>query len=431
MVCLNVLPDLKFTIRLSLLASLLALLTSCADSEKIKGWFAADPKLTENQEQTNSPQPNPSKTKPAKLPDDFPQAIPRYPEAKLLAATSLENGTIVETRWQSSAPINVISNYYQQQFKNNDWELVNTPASENENPEETVEARRNDLHVKVSAQKATKGSGSEFTIQYKKKSDLAKPPTSQPQKVPIVKPKVTASAKNFSDLNQVPAPIRPYVEDLAKLGVLSITKTEGANQLNPNKAISRRQFARWLFTVNNKLYSETPSKQIRPGSNTEQPAFQDIATTDPDFAIIQGLADAGLIPSRLTGDATTVSFRPGAPLTRQDLLLWKVPLDTRKALPQASVPAVKEAWGFRDAGDIEPKALPAILADHANGDQANIRRMLGYTTLLQPKKPVTNAEAAAALWHFGYQGDGVSAQEALQSQVRSSPSPSPSPSPRE
>jgi hypothetical protein len=115
----------------------------------------------------------------------------------------------------------------------------------------------------------------------------------------------------------------------------------------------------------------------------------------------------------LSGDSTTVLFRPDAPLTREQLVLWKVPLDTRQALPTANLDAVKQTWGFQDIGKIDPKALRAVLADFQNGEQSNIRRVFGYTTLFQPKKLVTRAEAAGALWYFGTQGEGVSAVDAL------------------
>jgi hypothetical protein len=104
------------------------------------------------------------------------------------------------------------------------------------------------------------------------------------------------------------------------------------------------------------------------------------------------------------------------------MILWKVPLDTRQALPSASIDAVKETWGFQDIARIEPKALRAVLADFQNGDQSNIRRVFGYTTLFQPKKPVTRAEAATALWYFGISGEGISAQEALQTKNQPKPS---------
>ena len=161
------------------------------------------------------------------------------------------------------------------------------------------------------------------------------------------------------------------------------------------------------------MYANNPAKQIRLASSSTQPAFRDILTKDPDFPVIQGLAEAGLIPSALSGDATAVLFRPDAPLTREQLILWKVPLDTRQALSAANLEAVKQTWGFQDAGSIEPKALKAILADFQNAEQSNIRRVFGYTTLFQPKKPVTRAEASSALWYFGTQGEGISATEAL------------------
>ena len=60
-----------------------------------------------------------------------------------------------------------------------------------------------------------------------------------------------------------------------------------------------------------------------------------------------------------------------------------------------------------------------LYADFQNGDLSNIRRIFGYTTLFQPKKPVTRAEAAASLWYFGFQGDGITAQEVLESEAES------------
>jgi hypothetical protein len=146
--------------------------------------------------------------------------------------------------------------------------------------------------------------------------------------------------------------------------------------------------------------------------------------------MIQGLAEAGLIPSPLSGDSTAVLFRPNAPLTREQMILWKVPIDIRQSLPSASVDAVKQTWGFQDAARIEPKALRAVLADFQNSEQSNIRRVFGYTTLFQPKKPVTRAEAAGALWYFGTSSEGISAQEALQlNSQQSQPSATPEPAP--
>ncbi len=243
-------------------------------------------------------------------------------------------------------------------------------------------------------------------------------------------PQTTPVAIAFSDLNKTPKELQEYVSDLAKLGVLT-PATDGVkgNQTRddlfaPNKVITRREYVRWLVAANNRLYASQPAKQIRLGTDTAVPTYQDVPRNDPDFPAIQGLAEAGLIPSPLSGDSTTVTFRPDAPLTRENLVLWKVPADTRQALPTASLDAVKQTWGFQDAPRIDSKALRAVLADFQNGDSSNIRRAFGYTTLFQPKKAVTRAEAAAALWYFGFQGDGQSAQEALKS-LNASPTATP------
>ncbi|HEY9298802.1 MAG TPA: S-layer homology domain-containing protein, partial [Phormidium sp.] len=143
------------------------------------------------------------------------------------------------------------------------------------------------------------------------------------------------------------------------------------------------------------------------------PAFQDVPRTDPDFAAIQGLAEAGIIPSQLSGDNTGLLFRPDAPLTREQMMLWKVPLDTKLTTSGATFDAIKQTWGFQDTFKIEPKALKAVLTDFQNGDASNIRRVYGYTTLFQPKKPVTRAEAAGTIWYFGNATEGISAKEAL------------------
>ncbi|NJL86127.1 MAG: S-layer homology domain-containing protein, partial [Leptolyngbyaceae cyanobacterium SM1_1_3] len=213
------------------------------------------------------------------------------------------------------------------------------------------------------------------------------------------------TSQRFTDLDQAPEELQPYLENLAQLGLIDAAPNEtgeSGKTFQPNQAITRRNYARWLFQANNQFYSDQASKKIRQGVTSAQPAFQDVPTGDPDFAAIQGLAEAGLIPSALTGNSTAVNFRPDAPLTREDLILWKAPLDTRQALPNASIEAVQEAWGFQDAAKIEPLALKAVLADYQNGEFANIRRAFGYTTLLLPQKATTRAEAAAVLWRFGH-----------------------------
>lgn len=242
-------------------------------------------------------------------------------------------------------------------------------------------------------------------------------PASSESEAPVVP---TFTQASYTDIGEAPEELQQYIEDLVNLNVLTLIDVKAddnierdPNEFLPNQIITRREYARWLLAVNNRFYSDQRAKKIRPAVESAQPAFQDVGKTNIDFAAIQGLAEAGIIPSPLNGSTTVVKFRPDAPLTRKDLILWKVPLDTRTALSEANATAVTEAWGFQDAGKIEPAALKAILADHSNGEFANIRRALGYTTLFQPDKGVTRAETAAVLWRFGNSTEGITASEVL------------------
>ena len=152
---------------------------------------------------------------------------------------------------------------------------------------------------------------------------------------------------------------------------------------------------------------------MRPARGNREPAFQDMPQSHPDFPIIQGLAEAGIIPSPLSDDDGPSLFRPDDPLLRKDLLRWKVPLDVRRGLPDASVEAVQETWGFQDATGLPADVLEAVLGDFENGERSNIGRAFGFTRLLQPERPVTRAEAASSLWSFGSDDEARSAPELL------------------
>lgn len=422
------------------LAVLLSL-TACTNSPSAKNLeqsLAADPQLQNNPAPFGKPQsqqvtPNPN-TSTIQLPADFPPDIPVYANAKLEEVTPTNSENKISIRWQSADPSNIITSFYRQQFQAKNWEIVQQPQDDIEG---AFTAKRNNLviNVTIKPQTVTKAepnqpqTATKLVIEYSPNSQsTAKNPVNPPSDTqfigpilpqtnntqvitqPTTQPEISA-AQEFVDIQKAPPEWRKHIQDLAALGVLSIEPK--TNEFLPDKIITRREYARWLVAANNAMYANNPAKQIRLASSSTQPAFRDILAKDPDFPSIQGLAEAGLIPSALSGDATAVLFRPDAPLTREQLLLWKVPLDTRQALPAANLEAVKQTWGFQDAGSIEPKALRAVLADFQNAEQSNIRRVFGYTTLFQPKKPVTRAEASAALWYFGTQGEGMSATEAL------------------
>ena len=69
-------------------------------------------------------------------------------------------------------------------------------------------------------------------------------------------------------------------------------------------------------------------------------------------------------------------------------------------------------------------------SDSQNGDLSNLKRVLGSTLLLQPQKPVTYAEAAAALWFIGIEGDSLSAKDLLRSEQQTATTETASPSPK-
>jgi len=433
------------------LAVLLSSLTACASSpvaKNLEDSLAADPRLQNNsvifgKAKQTEPQQLPQST--VKLPADFPSDIPLYTNAQLQEVTPSSNG--VSTRWLSSDPSNIVEDFYRNEFQANNWQILQQPTDEQSN---VLTAQRNDLQVEVSIQPKSvtnaapnqPQTNTELLISYGDKVTATAQPTPTPSETnnnvpqtgdsqfigpippvnvasqPASTPDASKTTSEFSDLNKVLPELRQHIEDLAALGVLSVESNAAktntvTNQFEPNKIITRKEYARWLVAANNAMYANNPAKQIRLASESAQSAFSDVAKTNPDFGQIQGLAEAGLIPSPLSGDSTEVLFRPDAPLTREQLILWKLPLDTRQALPGANLDTVKQTWGFQDVGKIDPKALRAVLADFQNAEQSNIRRVFGYTTLFQPKKPVTRAEAAAALWYFGTQGDGVSASDAL------------------
>lgn len=391
--------DLKVTtIRLQILIVSLAFLTACRGNTSIEGWFAPDPNLKNNTQtgtptNVNSPQP-----------DSLPPEIPRYPGAQLLETDPESTPERGRTRWLSADASNLIASFYQQEFTKNNWQIIPSPSPDAAGAETPLTARRDGLEVSLSFLPTAQTAGkTEFSLLYQSSNAPSPSPS------PLTTGTIPQNSGNFSDLNALSEPLRRYIQDLARLGVLTGT----GDRFAPDQPISRREYARWLVAANNAIYANIPGKQIRLGTKAEQPAFQDVLPNDPDFPAIQGLAQAGLIPSRLSGDSSALQFRPNAPLTREELIWWKVPLDNRKALPAATIDSIKETWGFQDTAKINPKIIRAVYADFQNGEQSNIRRVFGYTTLFQPQKSVTRAEAAAALWYFGSQGEGMSAADAL------------------
>jgi hypothetical protein len=452
--------------RIFLLLGCGLLLTSCASSpigQSLQKSLEADPRLQTQASPspiasvTTSPPPNSS----PQLPADFPKEIPLYPDRQLQTSQVEEKQVLI--KWTSADSSDRVLDFYRKALQTDNWQLLEQPPTANpqakpnsqdkansgaesteakepdaptdapaKTTQGTLVARRGDLKITITIQpEAATPTRTSFALRYERDRATATPGTGNVSQIPGFsapgnaglagnsansQPQPSVSPVTFTDLDKAPKELRQSIEDLAKLGILTASgtdKNKTSSLFDPNGVITRREFVRWLVSANNRLQGDRPVRQIRLALETAQPAFQDVPRTDPDFAAIQGLAEAGLIPSPLAGDSTAVVFKPNEPLTRENLVLWKVPLDTRQPLPIATLEAVQQTWGFQDAAKVEPKALRAVLVDFQNGDAANIRRAFGYTTLFQPKKSVTRAEAAAALSYFGYQGEGQSAKDAL------------------
>jgi hypothetical protein len=378
----------------------LVLLSACQGDRVAESWFAPDPQLQAERsrpraEETTEPTPTETETETettsdspgeedVRLPQTFPAEVPTYPQARLVASSYRFGQGTGTTDWASRASPRQVANFYQQFLADKDWQIeqrftASTP--------ETILVK-GEQEVRISF--PTEG---QFRLAYRDTAQAAEEAT--PPDSPMAPT----------------APTTPTAQggaaDLVALGVIPA-------DFDPNAVMNRRTFARWLFTAHNRIYRDRATQQIRPANPNSQPAFQDIPQSDPDFATIQGLAEAGIIPSRLTGETAALLFRPEAPLTRETLILWKVPLDRRTTLPTATLQNIQQVWGFQDSDQISPNVLPALLVDYENGDQANILRSFGYTKLLQPKKSVTQEEAAIALSSFGFQSEAISAAEALQ-----------------
>lgn len=386
------------------------------------------------------------------LPFSFPGSFPIYPQAELQEIESQgdSSGMLV---WNTTDNRKAVADYYQAELIANDWDVIKPFTINPQRELARAIAVKNELRIELTLSPPTtkeesEGKNTKLAVVYHpvdepipkssivRAIDSAQPESTSESPSQPTTPQAEASEtkadgsipenyfnsseEDFDDLGEVPEQLQQPLASVSALGILTPYTGDANVELTkfaPNQAITRAEYARWLITANNRYYSDDPGKKIYVAAKNAEPAFKDVPSSHPDFVAVQSLAEAGLIPSRLTEDSTNLLFRPDAPLIREDLVTWKVPLDTRQSLPKASIEAVEESWGFQDVASIDSSAVRALYADFQNGDRSNIRRVFGYTTLFQPKKPVTRAEAAASLGYFGFQGDGITAQEVLKTET--------------
>uniref|UniRef100_J3MED8 SLH domain-containing protein n=2 Tax=Oryza brachyantha TaxID=4533 RepID=J3MED8_ORYBR len=171
---------------------------------------------------------------------------------------------------------------------------------------------------------------------------------------------------------------------------------------------TRREFARWFI----KLYSKIERKRMHriiPNiltSGSVRNAFDDIDADDPDFLYIQSLGESGIVSSKLSnflGTSTNGSysenensnFLPDSYLSRFDLVNWKALVEHPRAT-EVDLKMLSKNVHILDLS-AWPDVSLSILIDLMDGEQSIISKVFGNTRRLQPHKPVTKAQAAAAL----------------------------------
>ncbi|CAN1137785.1 hypothetical protein LINPERHAP2_LOCUS10274 [Linum perenne] len=173
-----------------------------------------------------------------------------------------------------------------------------------------------------------------------------------------------------------------------------------------NGLCSRRDYARWLVRLNS-LLERNPKHRIVPTislSGSLATAFDDVNIDDPDFPFIQALAEAGIIPSKLSSASLFSDiaedgisyFYPDRYLSRKDMINWRTQLE------YGISPGTKEQMSRIRADYIDVKAItsdasPEFFTDMLAGEKSIIRKVFGQSRRFQPNKPATKAQAAVAL----------------------------------
>ncbi len=200
------------------------------------------------------------------------------------------------------------------------------------------------------------------------------------------------SSKSFTDLDDTPT--KDMISDLAKLHVFD----QLGSKFEPNKPITRAEYAEWLFKAYNAL--EPESKQIRFAPQEKQ-IFKDTPETTPQYKYIQALANAGFSIGYDDG-----TFRPDKPMTREEMLGIKIGIDVGKTLPpwRSQMEAV---WKFSDGKSVDERFTGYVHQDfYVSGKHgSNIQRAFGKIGTFKPKQSVLRYEAAATLWQMGQFGE--------------------------
>ncbi|CAN1296240.1 hypothetical protein LINPERPRIM_LOCUS23082 [Linum perenne] len=203
----------------------------------------------------------------------------------------------------------------------------------------------------------------------------------------------------FGDEDESVSEVIP--ESIAKHPVASRDKNE---RVQVSVALDSTQME---ALVNLQKLKVNPKHRIVPTislSGSLATAFDDVNIDDPDFPFIQALAEAGIIPSKLSSASLFSDiaedgisyFYPDRYLSRKDMINWRTQLE------YGISPGTKEQMSRIRADYIDVKAItsdasPEFFTDMLAGEKSIIRKVFGQSRRFQPNKPATKAQAAVAL----------------------------------
>ncbi|XP_021803185.1 uncharacterized protein LOC110747297 [Prunus avium] len=180
------------------------------------------------------------------------------------------------------------------------------------------------------------------------------------------------------------------------------------DDVKADELCTRREYARWIVRINSSLernakHRLVPSVSLAGSAIT---AFDDVSVEDPDFGFIQALAEAGVIPSKLSQkssnydglkDHGNINFSPERFISRQDLIDWKAHLEYDFLPGVIEKISTTTTVGFMDVKEISSEAPAGLYTDMLAEENSILRKVFGQCRRFQPNKPSTKAQAAVAL----------------------------------
>ena len=159
------------------------------------------------------------------IPENFPKTIPIYPQAKLLEAEPLTTEAKGKTTWRSPDNIEQITSFYQQEFQDNQWEILQTSPSESQE-ENTLIALKDDLEIvlfsyPLSTNQANNLADTEFTIEYQLTNNTVEQTAETRLSTEITQSESkleSFTTSDFSDLNETPEQLRRICQRCSSFG---------------------------------------------------------------------------------------------------------------------------------------------------------------------------------------------------------------------